>query len=248
MIRINRVKAPAELNENEVKELTEIYKKDSSKPVWNQPYIKEALLGMSHNKCFYCERHYSSPGDLAIEHFHPKGQYKEEVVNWDNLLLSCSRCNRNKGILDTKKFRIINPTEDDPRKYICLTKKYLLQGIDDNGVGKFTIETLFKNDIWDMALEYMEIYHRIGKELADIKHAYTGNMTSGYKNKIIDRLIAILKYAQPNKPYCAAIATLIINDDNFQFLYELLKKDGEVLDRELEKLYDIAEECALEYH
>ena len=59
MIKLNRGECPKELTDEVKEELTELYKKDKEKDVWNSPKIKkplkEALLEMSHGKCSYCE-------------------------------------------------------------------------------------------------------------------------------------------------------------------------------------------------
>ncbi len=54
MIKIQRVSAPSELNDETVSTLTTLYK-STGENVWNKPYIKKELLKMSHNKCCYCE-------------------------------------------------------------------------------------------------------------------------------------------------------------------------------------------------
>ncbi|RYE16339.1 MAG: HNH endonuclease, partial [Sphingobacteriaceae bacterium] len=54
MIKLTAISAPDELTYDVVKELTEQYQL-TGESVWNQPYIKKALLSMSNNKCCYCE-------------------------------------------------------------------------------------------------------------------------------------------------------------------------------------------------
>ncbi len=70
--------------------------------------IKEQLKTDQNNKCAYCETKYELMfGDGDVEHFRPKGSYKQErdeklnypgyywlAYNWNNLLFSCERCNR----------------------------------------------------------------------------------------------------------------------------------------------------------
>ena len=77
---------------------------------------QESLFNSSHNKCSYCEIiPYSSY--LEIEHFEPKELYKERALDWNNLLPSCTNCNKKKGLHDTRNYPIINPYELDPEKY-----------------------------------------------------------------------------------------------------------------------------------
>ena len=54
MIKLNRPSAPSELTQQAITALTKLYKQQRI-AVWDQPYIKKALLEMSHRKCCYCE-------------------------------------------------------------------------------------------------------------------------------------------------------------------------------------------------
>lgn len=68
---------------------------------YKYPDIKEALKGIYHNKCAYCETYDPSP---HVEHYRPKrGGYHWLAYSWDNLIISCSKCNTTKG----NKFPIV---------------------------------------------------------------------------------------------------------------------------------------------
>jgi uncharacterized protein (TIGR02646 family) len=55
--------------------------------------VKETLNKMFHGKCAYCESKINVVTYGAIEHFFPKSLYVDRTFDWDNLLLSCDRCN-----------------------------------------------------------------------------------------------------------------------------------------------------------
>ena len=69
-------------------------------------------------RCMYCE---DSAG-TDIEHFQPKSLYPGEMFKWNNLLLICSGCNRQKGEefpLDSCSHPLlIDPTVDNPWDYL----------------------------------------------------------------------------------------------------------------------------------
>jgi uncharacterized protein (TIGR02646 family) len=81
--------------------------------------VKQALISAQHKKCCFCERLVGTDGD--VEHFRPKGAYKQSAGNplerpgyywlayeWDNLYLSCAACNqRHKQNL----FPLLNPAD-----------------------------------------------------------------------------------------------------------------------------------------
>lgn len=86
MIQLQTIPKPIELTSKVVQELTTLYKQDGTL-VWQQRYIKKALLDMSYNKCCYCECNIIEESNyLEVEHFHPKNLYPDEVVSWENLL------------------------------------------------------------------------------------------------------------------------------------------------------------------
>lgn len=53
--------------------------------------VYTALEECFHKKCYICET--KNPLDINIEHFNPHMGDIEKKFNWNNLYLSCSRCN-----------------------------------------------------------------------------------------------------------------------------------------------------------
>lgn len=70
--------------------------------------VKAALTRLFHGKCAYCESHYATTQPMEVEHWRPKALVVLEVeggrerrlgywwraADWENLLPSCIRCNR----------------------------------------------------------------------------------------------------------------------------------------------------------
>ena len=80
---------------------------------------------MFYGKCVYCESKITIVTYGAIEHFFPKSVYPELTFDWENLMLSCDRCNdaNHKGTkfpLDSQgNPLLINPTDGtDPDIYL----------------------------------------------------------------------------------------------------------------------------------
>ncbi len=68
--------------------------------------IVEALERLFHGKCAYCESKYIGTQKMDVEHYRPKGKVNESqthpgywwlALDWDNLLPSCTDCNRRRG-------------------------------------------------------------------------------------------------------------------------------------------------------
>ena len=131
MIRVTRTQKPAVLANNEAKwkkairsASTDAARKDAQDR-YKHDEIKEALIGMFHEKCAYCESDITHIDYGHIEHFKPKGTpaYYELAVEWNNLLLACGRCNgaENKGTkfpLADKGGPLVNPAKEEPSKHL----------------------------------------------------------------------------------------------------------------------------------
>lgn len=107
--------------------------------------IKERLFASSAHKCAYCEcKPESGGGNIEVEHFQPKSIYYQLVFDWDNLLPSCSKCNRHKSAHDVNIDPIINPYEIDPKAYFFY-KSLKIKAADNNLIGNTTIDILGLN-------------------------------------------------------------------------------------------------------
>lgn len=75
--------------------------------IYGHKTVKEALIKAQHDKCFLCESKITHISHGDVEHFRPKGGYRQSVndalsaygyywlaYEWDNLFLSCQLCNQ----------------------------------------------------------------------------------------------------------------------------------------------------------
>ena len=84
---------------------------------YNSPEVIEKLENMFHGKCYLCERDRIS--DINVEHLQPhKGQDDALKYDWNNLFLSCTRCNGIKSgkenIIDCTVYDVDNLIEIIP--------------------------------------------------------------------------------------------------------------------------------------
>jgi uncharacterized protein (TIGR02646 family) len=89
---------------------------------YKHPQIKQTLETMFHGKCAYCESYILNVDYGDIEHFKPKSKFSHLAVKWDNLLLSCKKCNdkAQKGEhWPTKAFGgpLVNPCKERPTTF-----------------------------------------------------------------------------------------------------------------------------------
>ena len=116
--------------------------------IYNHRSVKDALVAAQHRKCCYCESKFLGTSWGAVEHFRPKGAvrpgprrgleypgYYWLAFHWENLLVSCERCNTIKGSLfpihdpgsrarchhdepDEEAPLLVDPAREDPQQHI----------------------------------------------------------------------------------------------------------------------------------
>lgn len=114
-------------------------------PYYNHHEIKDALERDFHGKCAYCESKimYQQHGD--IEHFRPKERFCHLIHDWDNLLLSCDRCNTKKRAQFPNP-QIINPMDENPENIFEYEKIGNIINIKSQYVrGQISISTIGLN-------------------------------------------------------------------------------------------------------
>ena len=79
MVKVERIEKPEELTEDVQRQLTEEFKNDKKKSVWNKKYIRDRLLIECNNKCVYCEC-FIGDGykEMHVDHFHYKDKYEDK--------------------------------------------------------------------------------------------------------------------------------------------------------------------------
>lgn len=221
MIKLVRSSAPTQLSTAIVAQKVAQYKATGD-AVWKEPYITRALMAMSHDKCCYCECNISEESKyLEVEHFHDKKRYPDEVVNWDNLLPSCKRCNSKKGRHDTVAEPMIDPAKEDPREHMILLRGTIFRPRDEKG--RTTIEVLFLNDPKRLAPERFTISAELAEKVEELR-ARAGNLRAGissggvFERKLINGVTDLLQSCCPTESFSAVKATVVLSDPLFSEL------------------------------
>lgn len=243
MIKIKRISAPDELTDGVQSQLTEEFKKDKKKAVWNKSYIRQRLLEMSNSKCCYCEELVDSGcSEMHVDHYHYKNTYPDEVVKWTNLLPSCSHCNKKKSIHDTYIEPIIDPTQIDPRD-IFYMKNYMYFSKDCNpdSLGKTSIRVLGINEFEEKVMirftigsELCKEFDKLYEDAVDLGDAILTNTRK--RNRLISGCVNNLKLCTKASRFGASMATVLQEDEDYQALRNLLIKYN-LWNDEMEKLH-----------
>jgi hypothetical protein len=244
MIKLQYPPKPVELTNELVKELTNKFKQTGDS-VWQQKFIKEALLKMSFDKCCFCEGNTNEESKyVEIEHFHPKSKYDNEVVLWENLLPICKRCNTKKGDHDTKLEPIINPAKDNPKEHLYLRNYWFYP---KTPLGKITIDIIYLNDKHRLKRKRSEVGDAVIEQLHELFEnvlEFKLNMSVKNRNKIIGKLKNILIECCPNFEYSATAATTLLSDPNYKEIKALFEKHN-LWSNEFKDLEEKVEYCAL---
>lgn len=246
MIKLELTEKPAALTDELVNTLTEKFQ-TTGEDVWNKPFLRQAVLEMSFNKCVYSESMLVEEGKyMEVDHFKPKSIYPEEVVRWGNLLAANKKCNTTKGDWDTVAEPIINPLIDEPKTHLFL-QGYRFYG--KTAMGKRTIAQTALND-WEhfgqkraaIGDAICEILEDIWKNVEEDKPGFFN--ISGRKTRILQKFKRLCQQGTRKQQYAATVATVILEDPNFEQLCNFFQQNA-LWDTELSNLVQELQFCAL---
>lgn len=229
MIKLLRPDKPVELTEEVVQQKTEHYKA-TEETVWDEAYIRNPLLAMSFQKCCYCECDLSKADSYPeVEHFHDKHDYPDEVVEWNNLLPACKRCNLHKSDHDTIAEPIVNPAEDAPQNHMKLVNCYYYQGVDDKG--RMTVSTLELNELDRLCkprgIIALEMIHKIGEFLEDIQETcWQPNVTKHKITRLKHKVRDLLMACRSENSFSAVKTTAVLTCPMYHEMKELMLGKG----------------------
>lgn len=215
MIQLNRNFTPALLTPNLVKTLTDEYKKTKA-TVWNIDWLKESLLVLSNGKCAYCECDLKEESKyMEVEHFEDKDNNPDKVMEWDNLLPSCKRCNGSKSSHDVIAEPIVNPFIDKPSNHLSF---HLYRMKSKDVKGKTTIDVVNLNHTERAVQKRFEVGEELEK-LIDTAYErlelYEQNKITQRLNKLKNIVEEILIECQPSSIYSATCATILNSNDTY---------------------------------
>jgi 5-methylcytosine-specific restriction endonuclease McrA len=224
MIKLERTYTPIILTPSFVKLKTEEFKKNGTN-VWNIPKLKEALINLGNGKCAYCQCDIKEESKyMEVEHFQDKDTYQDLVLNWDNLLPSCKRCNGSKSNHDVLNYPIINPFIDNPKTHLGL-KLYRFKPKDKKG--ETTIDVVNLNHPERAVIKRFEVGEGLQVTLDLVKERlanYIKNSIIQRKNKLLNLFEALLKECQQDSIYSATCATILHLDDDYKHICDELKR------------------------
>lgn len=224
MIKLNRLPRPERLDDETSSELTEKYA-ETNTSVWNVDFIKIPLLESSNSKCAYCEVKLDEESKyMEVEHFRCKKDFPASVVEWENLLPSCKRCNGKKHDYNVDvEGDIVNPYITLPADHLYL-QNYRLRSRND--IGRRTIEVIYLNDTARLVTARLKIGEAIADSLEIIRGKLedyiAGPQTILRRNKVTVGIEKLLLEAQVDSEFSAVASTVLLSDPNYIWIKEEL--------------------------
>lgn len=262
MIKLTLTPKPKQLTPAKEKELVQQFidsvnknkkdKKKKIKAVWKKPYIQEALLKMTHEKCAYSEVRLNVSDYMEIEHIIPKTSDLYKVVSWGNLVPSCKRCNLKKSSTTDE---IVNPLADEPKDYMYFQgfRYYKRVRTDNSAKGDNSIRNLdlnYYNFTLARGTKALFINKYLRKTFLYLKYCVENNNTTEIPQEI-NELKKILRRCNSTTPFSAAVSTFILYESarldknvNFQII-EVYLKNNNFWDDEFQRLKDALVKIAM---
>lgn len=163
----------------------------------------EKLQEMYKGCCAYCEGEYIETSYPQIDHFKPKHLYPELTFDYNNMNLSCEKCNQRKS--DRFDENLIDPSKDEPDDHIKF-EKWEAIGLDERG--KISIDIYDLNNekkIYKRTKNYLELKARIDMIYYTLINAIEKNEL---KNSLKELLLYMLRDVEltfePGMEYCTA--------------------------------------------
>ena len=230
MIRLSRPTAPTVLTPAFIVTGIARFVQDGS-PVWNIDEIKTALSGMSKGKCAYCELPLGEGAAyLEVEHFHAKNQHPHRVLDWNNLLPACRRCNGTKSDWDVAVTgqMMIDPILMDPRAHIRLDEAYRPIGLTPEG--ETTIVEIALDDILRLGVMRYKHGETFKRKLEDLHVLYTSlpqAATARQRRAVVRKVKTALGMCRHDQPFSAVIATVLMRSVDYAALKKAIIVAGE---------------------
>jgi hypothetical protein len=226
MIKLERISTPVKLTPAFVATQTAEFIANETN-VWNVDWLKESLLELSNGKCAYCECDLKEESKyMEVEHFEDKANNPNKVLDWDNLLPSCKRCNGSKSTHDVISEPIVNPFIDTPSTHLTL-RLYRFKSKDVKG--KTTIDVVDLNHTERAVKKRFEVGEQLEKTIdkaVERLELYEANPITQRRNKLLSIVEDILLECQKESIYSATCSTILHSSDLYLDIRQKMQTHG----------------------
>ena len=167
---------------------------DSKK--YAHPQIIDALWNVSNGKCFYCECSLDN-ASKEVDHFIEVSEQKNLAFDWNNLNLSCDKCNNsktsNRCFPITKVLDPCKDSDDEIQKCISFDCE-VMREVNNSDKGRFTIQKYNLNSELQL--------HKRCRYLRGLMQAVISIVKCGGVDSLTDTEKEYLRsFSYPTRPY-----------------------------------------------
>ena len=164
--------------------------------------IREALKNMSHSKCFYCENPLKGKPS-EVDHHIEVSVDAGRSYEWENLYLSCHKCNHKQNEFRISSAETLNPcsdTDDEIRQHITYDREQILPvGTSEKG-----LKTIQKYHLDREELDYLRIkqLRKLDEVIENVDKAMIDSQRSEMNRDEKNKLLSFTLSSQPFSLMC----------------------------------------------
>lgn len=165
------------------------------------------------------------------------------MLEWDNLLPSCKRCNGTKNAHDVVAEPIINPCIDNPNDHLALYYSFIY---GTTPKGECTVDTLNLNDNEKLVKTRNRIVDSLIERLDSIFDKIpTASDRQATKSRFRNRVKNLMSECLPDKEYAAVCSCALLHHPHFMVIVNALHNLG-IWDNGLEEMSNQINDIALD--
>lgn len=192
MRHIERCDKPPVLEKNADRWLEEFKASGADRPdssKYAHQEVREYLMNMSHSKCFYCENPLKGK-PREVDHHVEVSVNKNKAFDWQNLYLSCHKCNHKQNEFRIASAETLDPCSDsdDEIKQNLTYDRELILSVGTSEKGEKTIKK-YHLDREELDFLRMKQLQKLNEVIEDIDSQMIADkrqeMTEDEKNKLL---------------------------------------------------------------
>ncbi|MCU5725115.1 HNH endonuclease [Bacillus toyonensis] len=166
---------------------------------YRHPKIKDVLINESFGKCVYCESKILHIDYGDIEHIIPKSKEPIKSIEWENLTLSCGKCNQKKSDYYDPENPLVHPFTDTPEEEIYYFGP-IAKAVPGSLKGELTVSLLELN-----RPELIERRSELLNRMDNLLHLH--KLSKGALKE--ELLKDIISYTEQDKEYSSLVQNLV---------------------------------------
>ncbi|HRG41179.1 MAG TPA: hypothetical protein PLC27_07240 [Saprospiraceae bacterium] len=208
MIQIRRLEKPDILERKETEWLESFIKSGKSRPdssKYAHKDIKDRLMQMSHNKCFYSEYKFSDY-EGEVDHYIEVNPNKGVAFDWDNLYLSLKQINNGKiSNCTIPVSSALDPCSDSDHE---IESHLFFENAEISSYSPKGMQTIKKYQLNHALLVKIRL-EKLVEFYITLQKLNTNQITENGRDLTEDEIVILRRFAQPDYPFSLMFRLLL---------------------------------------